>query len=98
MNYVDMRDRINEIGKDEVGMVGLFDACSKLLTSFVANRMSSQKRLEHFFADYNLMPLMIQENYLNSISKKPMDEELLHNAARFAELIALGGYAQPEDS
>lgn len=90
VGYMDMKERLHEIAKDSSIMLNPFEACRHLLTSSVVQKMSMRDKFDHFFIDLNLMHLMVQENYLNSVSKKPIDDQFLETCARSAECIALG--------
>jgi len=43
-----------------------------------------------FFVDHSIMGLMVHENYLNAVSKKPVDLPLLNRCANSADLMAVG--------
>mmetsp|Transcript_113041 Transcript_113041/g.359152 ORF Transcript_113041/g.359152 Transcript_113041/m.359152 type:complete len:798 (+) Transcript_113041:38-2431(+) len=90
VGYTDMKDRLKDIAKDGSIMLNPFDACRNLLTASIVQKMPMRERYDHFFVDINLMHLMVQENYLNSVIKKPVDDDLLQRCARAAESIANG--------
>ncbi|PHJ20163.1 aaa family [Cystoisospora suis] len=52
--------------KDDQVMHGPFDSCKQLLDSSQACKLSRSRKLDRFFTDYDLMPLLIQENYLEA--------------------------------
>merc|ERR1719433_46175 len=78
------------ITKDPTSMVGPFDACRKLLSSSEGARLSFRDRMDLFFVDHSLVGLLVHENYLNSVSKKPVDAELLNRCAYSADLMSVG--------
>merc|ERR1719476_840371 len=90
VRYTDMKDRIGEMTKDQELMVTPFDACRKLLTTSEAVRMRFQDRMDMFFIDFSLVNLLVQENYLKSIERKPVDQQLLERAAYSADLMTIG--------
>lgn len=81
-----------ESQKDTQAMLSPFDACQKLLISDgkKSKMPSMEKRLDMFYLDAEMMPLMIQENYLRSFEKRSSGDDDLELAAQAAELIALG--------
>lgn len=88
--YMEMKDRLQVIAKDEVVMINPFSSCNNLLTTSFVNRMTLREKFDHYFVDHQLMHLMIQENYLSSVIRKPVDCELLDKCARSAENIVIG--------
>lgn len=90
VGYSDMRDRLRQICKDEAIMMTPFEATKRLLTASIVQKVSINQLLDLFFVDFNLVHLMVHENYLNSVAKKPVDDALLDACARSAELIAIG--------
>lgn len=87
VKYMDMKSAIT---KDPTSMVGPFDACRKLLSSSEGARLSFRDRMDLFFVDHSLVGLLVHENYLNSVSKKPVDAELLNRCAYSADLMSVG--------
>eukprot|EP00931_Biecheleriopsis_adriatica_P092270 TRINITY_DN66091_c0_g1_i1.p1 TRINITY_DN66091_c0_g1~~TRINITY_DN66091_c0_g1_i1.p1 ORF type:complete len:627 (-),score=177.93 TRINITY_DN66091_c0_g1_i1:153-2033(-) len=76
--------------KDTQVMLSPFDACSKLL-SFQREPLPMERRLDMFYIDTDMVPLMIQENYLRPMEKRSagLDEvALLERCAKASELIA----------
>jgi len=90
LGYTDMQGRLSEINKDSSIMMNTFEACRNLLTSSLVLNMKTRDRFDHFFLDPNIMHLFIQENYLNSVSRKPVDDELLERCAASAASMAMG--------
>ncbi|PFH35773.1 ATPase, AAA family protein [Besnoitia besnoiti] len=52
--------------KDEQVMFGPFECCKQLLDSHQAAKLSRRQKLDRFFTDYDMLPLLIQENYVES--------------------------------
>lgn len=77
--------------KDIQLMLSPFDACSKLL-SFQREPLTFSRRLDMFYIDADMVPLMIQENYLRPLEKRTggLDEKaLLERCAKASDLIAI---------
>jgi replication factor C subunit 1 len=72
MTYRDLKERQNEINKDEVLRVSMFDACRTIVegsrglagADSKAVTASLMKRTDAFFVDYMMMGLMVHQNYL----------------------------------
>eukprot|EP00933_Yihiella_yeosuensis_P040860 TRINITY_DN35266_c0_g1_i1.p1 TRINITY_DN35266_c0_g1~~TRINITY_DN35266_c0_g1_i1.p1 ORF type:complete len:818 (-),score=211.02 TRINITY_DN35266_c0_g1_i1:195-2363(-) len=90
VKYMDMKERMHEMAKDQGIMLSSFDACKKLLNSSEGARLSFRDRIDMFFVDHSIMGLLVHENYLSCISKKPVTPELLQKTAYSAELMAVG--------
>mmetsp|Transcript_45214 Transcript_45214/g.105447 ORF Transcript_45214/g.105447 Transcript_45214/m.105447 type:complete len:798 (-) Transcript_45214:101-2494(-) len=90
VKYMDMKERMRQMNKDQAIMLGPFDACKKLLNKSEGERLSFRDRLDLFFVDHSLMGLLVHENYLNAVSKKPVDNELMQRCAASADLMAVG--------
>ncbi|CAD7925639.1 unnamed protein product [Amoebophrya sp. A25] len=86
LTFANTKDKIKEIEKDMT--VDGFAAAKKLLTASENRKMSFYDKTECFFKDYDMVPLLIQENYLkyyeSSQAKNMMD------VAFAADLIATG--------
>lgn len=72
--------------KDVQVMLSPFDACKKVLNSSEGSKMSLMDRCDMFFLDYSLVPLLVQENYLKAVEKKP-DPAIMQRIAFSAELF-----------
>lgn len=90
VKYMDMKEKMYQMQKDQGIMLSFFDAGKKLLNTSEAARLSFRDRLELFFVDHAIMGLMVQENYLNSVAKKPVTNELMEKCASAAELMTAG--------
>ncbi len=75
--------------KDTQVMTGTFEACSKLF-SHHQKRLSIDQRMDLHFVDYDLVPTMVQENYLRPVEKRgfSMADDALERAAQASGLIA----------
>ena len=69
--------------------MGPFEIVKGLFTSATARTWDYQKRNELFFIDYDLTPLLIQQNYLRCV-EKVMDPRALPAMMKAAEFIAFG--------
>eukprot|EP00746_Dinoflagellata_sp_MGD_P166754 gnl/MRDRNA2_/MRDRNA2_96868_c0_seq1.p1 gnl/MRDRNA2_/MRDRNA2_96868_c0~~gnl/MRDRNA2_/MRDRNA2_96868_c0_seq1.p1 ORF type:complete len:617 (-),score=161.65 gnl/MRDRNA2_/MRDRNA2_96868_c0_seq1:24-1874(-) len=88
--------------KDKQAMQTPFDACQKLLNSDEARKKSLQDRLDAFYLDEDLVPMLVHQNYLNSFEKRDTvylnrdksggggQASETQRCADAAELIALG--------
>lgn len=90
VTYMDMKSRMGQFAKDQEVMMGPFDACKKLLNSAEASKLSFKERTEMFFVDYSLVGLLVHENYLRSVERRPVNAQNLNICAISANLMALG--------
>ena len=76
-------------GKDEVVMLKNFDAAKELL-SCKSHSLSYRHLLDLYFIDYDLIPLLIQENYLSTFPPQNFKskKEELENISLAADLIS----------
>lgn len=83
--------------KDEQVMLTHFDACSRLLSGSV-KQLPLGRRLDMYYVDKEMMPLMIQENYMRPIEKRSFSGKdeiaMLERCAEAAGLIALADSLQ----
>lgn len=63
MRYMELKDNISRIEKDKVLRHSPFDACSQILSG---SKISFTERYDSYFIDYSLVPLLIQENYIDA--------------------------------
>jgi len=74
--------------KDTQVMLSPFDACSKLLSGTLGKApLPLERRMDMFYIDSDMVPLMIQENYLRPF-EKASEEDSLATCAEAATLIA----------
>ena len=76
-------------GKDEVVMLKNFDAAKELL-SCKSHSLPYRQLLDLYFIDYDLIPLLIQENYLSTFPSKNFKnkKEELESISLSADLIS----------
>ncbi|PIC28653.1 hypothetical protein B9Z55_020497 [Caenorhabditis nigoni] len=65
---------------------GPFEAARRLLDS----RTTLMEKQEMFFVDYGIMPLFVQENYLNMKNEKHKPLEAIRGLRKASDLISLG--------
>ena len=84
---------LKNIAKDESVMISNFDAAHRLLDhgkkSLNINYPEFRHKMDLFFIDYDFVPLLIQENYLNAMNDRRSLEDV-EAMARAAEFISLG--------
>ena len=61
IRYSDMKERIKTINKDSILRMTPFTGVQELFNQ----KKPFNRRYEAFFVDYSLVPLMVQENYVN---------------------------------
>lgn len=110
LNQVQMYGAVGNRGdamaqKDTQVMMSPFDACSRLMSlrDQSGNSLATldmNKRMDMFYIDSDLMPLLIQENYLRSWEKERhrglSERDQLNRCAKAAELIATADSMQTE--
>ena len=69
--------------------MGPFEIVKGLFTSSVARTWDYAKRNEMFYVDYDLLPLLVQQNYLRCVDKIT-DPRVLHAMRKANEYICLG--------
>lgn len=67
MNSSDIRSSITTIAKDKILRQSPFEACQSILLGSSHGNMTEQERYNSFFIDYSLVPLLIQQNYIESV-------------------------------
>jgi replication factor C subunit 1 len=99
LGYTELKAGLSRIEKDKVLRLSPFDAC---LTILSGDKAGWEERFQGFFIDYSLMPLLIQENYIdaakNGIIRNPhIDDvrkmEILSQAADAVSDMELMGHA-----
>lgn len=85
ITYADMMNPTSQHNKDESLRLNPFSATQQIFQRDI----SFDARNEAFFVDYDLMPLMVQENYIQSLmNNKSSSDEKLELAALAADFIA----------
>jgi replication factor C subunit 1 len=64
MKYMDLKENMGRIEKDKVLRQSPFDACMQILGG--PPKTSFNDRYDSFFIDYSLVPLLVQENYIDA--------------------------------
>lgn len=83
---------LKNIAKDESVMISNFDAAHRLLDhgkrSLNVSYPQFRQKMDLFFIDYDLIPLIVQENYLQAMGDRrgPDDIEAMAKAAEFISL------------
>lgn len=67
MTYMQARNSLKVLSKDSTCMVDNFDAASKFFNSSEMRRLTHKEKIDLAFIDYNLIPLLIHENYLSAM-------------------------------
>lgn len=87
---------VRSIQKDELVMINNFDAAHRLLNhgakSLNLNYPLFRHKVDLFFIDYELIPLLVQENYLTAMGERKTLEDI-EKMADAAEFISLGDTA-----
>jgi replication factor C subunit 1 len=84
---------LKNISKDESVMINNFDAAHRLLdhgkTSLDIRYPTFRQKIDLFFIDYDMIPLLIQENYLTAMGdRKSLDD--IEKLADAADYISMG--------
>lgn len=88
MTYMQAKDCSKRSGKDVHIMINNFDAASKLLRKSDMRNLRYKEKMDLFFVDYELIPLLIHENYLTAMGSNSKDT--LERVVEAADSIALG--------
>lgn len=97
LTYADLVDPSSQHNKDEVLRLNPFSATQQIFQRDI----SFDTRNEAYFVDYDLMPLMVQENYIQSImnNNNTSDEKLecaMNAAAYISESDLVNTYVRAE--
>ena len=87
ITFKDIFNNMNSFNKDSSVMLSNFDAAGKLLNNSNSKKMSFRELLDLYFIDYDLIPLLIHENYL-SIFKFEHKKDILENLSFESDLIS----------
>ena len=87
IKFNEIQQKYGSFNKDSVCMISNFDASQKLLNSSNSKRMKFRELLDLYFIDYDLIPLLIYENYL-SCFHYPSKTEELNNLAYSSDLLS----------
>lgn len=70
LKFFDMKNNYDKFNKDSSVMINHFDGVNKLLTKAAFSKMNFREKLNMFFLDYDLVPMLVQENYLSCFKEK----------------------------
>jgi replication factor C subunit 1 len=90
MSYLDVKGSTDRIEKDKILRSSPFDACGQIL----GGREPFDDRFNSFFIDYSLVPLLVQQNYIdssrNGIFKAPglSDDERMYRLSAAADAVS----------
>ncbi|KAH8584640.1 DNA replication repC1 [Cryptosporidium sp. chipmunk genotype I] len=70
VRFSDIKTEISGHLKDVQVTLDVFSATKKLLTTSESSHLSINEKLEIFFIDFDLMPLLLEENYISALSVK----------------------------
>eukprot|EP00826_Nyctotherus_ovalis_P023358 TRINITY_DN1794_c0_g1_i4.p1 TRINITY_DN1794_c0_g1~~TRINITY_DN1794_c0_g1_i4.p1 ORF type:complete len:769 (-),score=253.97 TRINITY_DN1794_c0_g1_i4:133-2439(-) len=87
--FMQMKEHLNNVAKDKSIMVSPFEAVTKLLSQRESRDLSVQRKMDLFFIDFELMPLLVQENYLTPYGQSK-DLRDITEAAESADYISMG--------
>lgn len=82
LKFFDMKNHFGKFNKDSAVMINHFDGVTRLLTRASFAKMGFRDKLNMFFLDYDLVPLLVQENYLSCFKdSKPQTLEKMFKSA-----------------
>ncbi|KAF4652466.1 replication factor C subunit 1, partial [Perkinsus chesapeaki] len=79
-------------GKDVQNMLSPFEVCKTLLSSTLAGRLSFKERCDMYYVDYDLIPLLMQQNYIKCVENVvgPASKRALAGVAKASDLMSEG--------
>lgn len=83
MSYMRAKQSLRTMAKDPISMLSSFDVAAKLFNQRELKRLTHKEKMDLLFIDYDLIPLLVQENYLSA-----MDNSDLHSLSEAAEAIS----------
>jgi len=86
LTYRDVKLQEGKSGKDNSVMIGAFDAAAGLLRRGEVRGRKMWENLGLFFVDFDLVPMLVQENYLAAVGEQTSVEDL----STVCDSIALG--------
>ena len=90
MSYSEVSERSAALGKDSRVMISNFDAATRLMNGRELAKMQFRQKLDLFFIDYDLIPLLVHENYLDSMKGGAGGAAEVQRMALAAEFISFG--------
>ena len=88
LKFFDMKNHFDKFSKDSLVMLNHFDAVTKLLTRVSYAKFNFREKLNMFFLDYDLVPLLMHENYLSGFKEK--NQSTLIKIAKSSDHISFG--------
>lgn len=86
LTYKDVKSQEGKSSKDNSVMIGAFEAAAGLLRRGDVRGRKMWENLGLFFIDFDLVPLLVHENYLGALGEQTSVEDL----SRVCDSIALG--------
>lgn len=87
--FMQMKEHLNSVAKDKSIMINPFEAVTKLLSQRESRDLSVQRKMNLFFIDFELIPLLVQENYLTPYGQSSELRDIAE-AAESADYISVG--------
>ena len=87
MKYTELKDSLTRIEKDKILRLSPFDACIQILGGS-RDGSKHNDRYSAFFIDYSLVPLLIQQNYIDS-SRNGIFKESSWDDSRKLEMLSM---------
>ena len=96
LNYLDLFSRkkclndVENFKKDFSVCLSSFEVCKRFLIKSEMKKMSFNEKLDLFFVDFDLIPSLIQENFISCVSKSKSDFEQVEVLLEASESISFG--------
>lgn len=84
----DVKDRQKSLQKDSKKMLNFFDAVRVLFCYKDASLLSFADKMNYFYVDWSIMPLISHENYLHTYVNT--DYQTLDRLAKCSEMMSFG--------
>jgi hypothetical protein len=85
-----MMGETDRFSKDSAVMLTHFDATRKLLNRGELDQMKIRDRLDCYFIDSDMVPLMVHENYIASMKKDKLSKADFHKLVKATEGFVIG--------
>lgn len=87
MSFMDIKNNGSQIEKDKMLRNNPFDACGMILGG--SQNHSLDDRYNSFFIDYSLVPLLVQQNYIDSSKNGIFKNARLSEVEKLEQLSAV---------
>lgn len=87
IKYQEMKDNLHRIEKDKVLRLSPFDACLKILSGSKPGVDNLNERYEGFFIDYSLLPLLIEQNYIDTYKNGVFNNKSIPEIEKYDRLM-----------